>query len=40
MLDLIKDEQALVMLLEECVWLEKASREVMNMDVGTDTCNE
>ncbi|KAG2065536.1 hypothetical protein BDR04DRAFT_1161319 [Suillus decipiens] len=39
-LDSIKDEQVLVALLEECAWLEKALREVMNMDVGTDACNE
>jgi Transposase family tnp2 len=39
-LDSTKDEQALAKLSEERAWLEKALREVMVMDVGTDTCNE
>jgi hypothetical protein len=39
-LDSIGDEQALVTLSEGHTWLEKSLEKVMDMDVGTDTCNE
>ncbi|KAG1848400.1 hypothetical protein C8R48DRAFT_778910 [Suillus tomentosus] len=39
-LDSIGDKQALAMLSEGHTWLEKSLGKVMNMDVGTDTCNE